>query len=451
MLRALVGRLRTRDPLWGVYPSQRLAALVLALAVLWFIPGRAGAIVATVGVLATVVAIAFDYIRLPHRADLSVDRVAPETVGLGDAETFEYTIGSTWPWPIVVRVTDEIPLSIDVGVPPAPFDIAARGELQLALPARADERGRFVLGAIALRVSTPLGLLQRILRFHPGDSVVVVPSLTNVRRFRLLAVQNRLSEAGIRALRQRGEGSSFAGLRDYSPGDDPRMVDWKATARHARLITREQTIERSQTVMSLIDCGRAMTQLAGRYPRFEHVLSAALVLSDVAATSGDRVGMIAFDDTIRSFAAPQRGTAALRSLRTALSALDATMTEPDYASAFRMLALRQPRRALVVLFTDVIDVRTAQSFVAHAGRAARRHMILVVALQNQALLAASRPSTAGSLALFRSAAAEELIREREEALLRMRRAGISVLDIAPGQMAAGVVNRYLDIKARGLL
>jgi uncharacterized protein (DUF58 family) len=181
------------------------------------------------------------------------------------------------------------------------------------------------------------------------------------------------------------------------------------------------------------------------------VLSAALVLSDVAAASGDRVGLLAFDDDVRSYVPPQKGLVALRSLRTALSGLDATLTEPDYASAFRVLATRQRRRALLVFFTDVIDTRAAQLFLAHATRAARRHLLVVVAIQNEELVAAARPSTVGAAALYRSAAAEELIREREEALARMRQAGITVLDISAGRMAAAVVNRYLEIKARGLL
>jgi uncharacterized protein (DUF58 family) len=333
----------------------------------------------------------------------------------------------------------------------AAFSLPAGGARTFAIRVTGTSRGRQHLGEIGLRITTPLGLIARITRRSPGGGVVVVPSLTNIRRFRLLAMQHRLSDAGVRALKQRGEGGAFAGLREYVPGDDPRMVDWKATAKHGRLITREQTVERSQTVVSLIDCGRAMTQLAGRFSRFEHVLSSALLLSDVAATSGDRVGLIAFDDEIRAFVPPQRGSTALRGLRTTLSALDATLTEPDYASAFRLLATRQRRRALVVLFTDVIDSRSARQFIAHAGRAAQRHAVLIVAIQNDELLAAARPSAAGALALYRNAAAEELVRERDEALARMRQAGITVLDVAPTRMSAAVVNRYLEIKARGML
>jgi uncharacterized protein (DUF58 family) len=442
---------RKRRPLWAIYPTPHFAKVAFATALLWLVPGGTGFWLATAGLVGLAGAAVVDYARLPRRRSITVARTAAPVVGLGDDETLEYAVASNWPRAFRVLIRDAIPASIEADSPRDVLSIPGGETLTVNIPFVANERGRFQLGALALRATTGLGFVQRIARFELEDELVVVPSISNVRRFRLLALQNRLSDVGVRALKQRGEGGAFAGLRDYVPGDDPRMVDWKATARHSRLITREQTVERAQTVISMIDCGRAMTQSAGTYSRFEHVLSAALVLSDVAATSGDRAGLIAFDDKVRAFVPPQRGTAGLRSLRVALSGLDATMTEPDYASAFRLLATRQPRRALVVLFTDVIDARVVRSFISYADRATKRHVLVVVAIQNEALLAAARPSTRGSLALYRSAAAEELIREREEALIRMRRAGISVLDVAPGRMAVAVVNRYLDIKSRGLL
>ncbi len=436
---------------WAVSPTPRLAAVVLGLGALWLIPGAAGARVAGVMLIAAIIAVVVDFLRLPASRHVDLERTVPETIGLGDPGEIRYVVRSLWSSPFVVEMFDELPTAISGSISDAKSRLAPESELTVAIPVTGTVRGRHRLGEMAIRVTSSLGLLRRIIRRDLGGEVVVVPSLSNVRRFRLLAMQHRLSDVGVRALKQRGEGGAFAGLRDYVPGDDPRMLDWKATARHARLITREQTVERSQTVISLIDCGRAMTQLAGRFSRFEHVLSSSLLLSDVAATSGDRVGLIAFDDDVRAFVPAQRGTTALRSLRTTLSGLDATLTEPDYASAFRLLATRQRRRALVVFFTDVIDARSARQFIAHAGRAAHRHVVLIVAIQNDELLAASRPATTASLALYRAAAAEELVREREEALARMRQAGITVLDVAPSRMSAAVVNRYLEIKARGLL
>jgi uncharacterized protein (DUF58 family) len=450
-VRAIVTRARSWRPSWSVFPTRRLAELILLTSVLWLVPSIVGRVLALSAIGAVLVAVAVDYVRLPSRRAISVEREAPQNVGLGDATTFIYRVRSTWRWPIRVSLADDMPSGIDGRVPSDAFVLGARESREVDADVIGQQRGRFSLGDIAVAITTSLGLLRRIVRVKPTDTVVVVPSLSNVRRFRLLSMQHRLGDVGVRALKQRGEGGAFAGLRDYVPGDDPRLLDWKSTARHGRLITREETVERSQTVISIIDCGRAMTQLAGRFPRFEHVLSAALVLGDVAASGGDRVGLLAFDDSIRAFVPPQRESVAVKKMRTALSALDATSTEPDYASAFRLLATRQRRRALLVFFTDVMDARTARTLVSYATRAAQRHVLILVAIQNEALLAAARPGHGGALALYRSAAAEELVREREEALARMRHAGISVLDVPPSRMAAAVINRYLEIKSRGAL
>jgi uncharacterized protein (DUF58 family) len=303
-----------------------------------------------------------------------------------------------------------------------------------------------------LRVRTPLGLVARTLRYPVMGRVVVAPSLAGVRRFRWLAVHHRLAAAGVRDARRRGEGRSFARLRDYVVGDDPRHIDWKATARRGHPITREFTIEQSQTVYVLVDAGRSMTQLAGDFPRFEYALSSALVLADVAVSAGDRVGAMVFDDQVRALVPAQRGAAALHALRTALVPVQPSLVEPDYASAFRVLAQRQRKRALLVMLTDVIDSRAARALVAHFTRGASRHLALIVALRNETLTAAAMlPTAGGADALYASGAAEELLAERAAGLQRMRDAGVIVLDVAPRMMAAAVVSEYLELKARGAL
>jgi uncharacterized protein (DUF58 family) len=305
---------------------------------------------------------------------------------------------------------------------------------------------------VALRVRTPLGLAARTTHYAPDDRVLVAPSLAGVRRFRWLAVHHRLAVAGVRDTRRRGEGRTFANLRDYVVGDDPRHIDWKASARRGRPITREFTIEQSQTVYLLIDAGRSMTQIAGAYARFEYALSSALVLADVASTAGDRVGAMVFDDQLRALVPAQRGRGALQALRSALIPVQPSLVEPDYAAAFRALAARQRKRSLLVMLTDVIDARAARALLGHLTRGASRHLALVVALRNEALVEAARlPDGDAVRPLYTSAAAEELLAERATALQRMRDAGVIVLDVAPDAMAAAVVNQYLELKARGAL
>lgn len=440
-----------RRPLLQLVPEPRLALIVAITSLLWLLPGRAGIITVLLGIGLVILASIADAIALPTDRDVTIQRVTPTSVGIGDAVSGEYVVVSHWGLPLRVRLSDALPVGITGSARDAELALPAHGTARLALSIVGAVRGRFPLGAVGVRVRTRLGLIGRRLRWSLDDSILVMPSIAGVRRFRLLAVQQRLYEAGVRAVRQRGDGRSFASLREYVIGDDPRHIDWKATARRGKAITREYSVEQSQTVFCLIDSGRSMTQLAGTFTRFEHALSAALVLTDVAASAGDRVGALVFDNDVRAFVPAQRGQSALRAVRNALIPVRATLTEPDYAAAFRFLAARQRRRSLIVFFTDVIDARASRALLAHVARSAARHLVVVVALRNDALVAASTHVVPDEHSLYESAAAEELIAARGEAIERMRLARVTVLDVSPTAMTAAVVNRYLEIKARGAL
>lgn len=491
----MIARARRWSP---VLPTRRLALVTLASAVAWLFSGSdAGLAVAAALTALVVLAAVADAVLAPGAADVAVERRLPALAGLGEPAEGAYTLRSTWPRRVWVELHDLLPEAIarvavagasagvasapPRGAPPDAQDAAevdgdqhrstariidappsvGRGERRWLVPAAGEReiafavvgraRGVHPLGPVALRVLGPLGLVARTVRFAPGDSFAVAPSVAGVRRYRLLALQHRLRDAGVRALRRRGAGTNFAGLREYAVGDDPRHVDWKATARRGSMVTREFSVEQGQAVLIAIDAGRLMTQLAGPQPRFEYALSSALVLADVAVASGDQVGVLVFDDEVRVFVPPARGRQALQRVREALVPVQATMAEPDYAAAFRTLAARHRKRALLVLFTDLIDARASQAVIAHTTRGAVRHLPLVVALRDDAVAAAAAPGAASTAGLYAAAAAEELLSARAEALARMRQAGATVVDVSPRAMTAAVVNRYLAVKGRGAL
>jgi uncharacterized protein (DUF58 family) len=453
LLRRVWARVRAIFAVVAFAPTRRLAVLFAVAAPLWllgFWPW--GAVFAGLVLLAIIVALVVDVAMLPGRHDVIVRRLLDETVGVGDTVEGRYEVQSLWDRPLYAVLHDDLPAKFLSATPSGEEErISARGQLAQQFSVTGVARGVAPLGVIAVTVRTPLGLAARTFRYEQNDQALVTPSLAGVKRFRWLAVHHRLATVGVRATRRRGEGRSFARLRDYVVGDDPRHIDWKATARRGQTTTREFTVEQSQTVFILVDAGRSMTQIAGRYPRFEYALSASLLLADVASTAGDRVGALVFDDKLRALIPAQRGGMALSALRNAMIPLQPTLVEPDYATAFRTLAQRQRKRSLVVLITDVIDARTSRSLLAHLARGVTRHLVVVVALRNEALrqTAATRGATARDL--YTSGAAEELIAERVTALQRMRDAGVVVLDVAPEAMAAAMVNEYLELKSRGAL
>ncbi|HEY0969834.1 MAG TPA: DUF58 domain-containing protein [Gemmatimonadales bacterium] len=435
-------------------PTRRLALAIALAAPFWLLSGSGVGVGVAIAVTALVLAaVVADVVRAPTRDAVAVERRLPESVGLGDRVEGEYLLHSSWPRALALRLYDRLPAGLTrVTEDGRPVTLEALGEATLPFVVEGRERGSWEPGPVALRVAGTLGLVDRLVRTDPGGTITVAPSVAGVRRYRLLALQRRLRDAGVRQLRRRGEGTSFASLREYAVGDDPRHMDWKATARRGKPIVREYTVEQGQTMIIAVDAGRLMTQLADGVPRFEHALSAATVLADIAVHSGDQVGLLLFDDEVRAWVPPSRGRPALERLRAALVPARATMSESDYAAAFRTLATRHRKRALVVLFTDAVDVHASQALVAHTARGASRHLPLVVALRNDALVSAATPvADASTESLYQAAAAEELLQAREEALQRMRQAGVSVVDVSPRSLAAAVVNRYLEIKGRGAL
>lgn len=435
-------------------PTRRLVVVTAILAPVWMASGTAtGRAVAIFVSAALACAVVFDGFTLPARWQLEVERVLPDRVGLGDAAEGSYVLRVVAGRGLRVSLYDDLPRGVQADESRfGPHVVRTGTPCVLPVELLGAERGTWPLGRVVVRVDGWFGLLRHTFRWPMTDQVMVVPSMAGVRRYRLLSLHHRLRDLGLRTIRRRGDGAAFSGLREYVVGDEPRRIDWKATARRGVLIAREYTVEQGQTVILAIDCGRMMTQLEGDVPRFEYALSSAMLLADVATQSKDQVGALVFDDEIRAWAPATRGTAALERVHHAIMPTAASMAEPDYVAAFRALGERQRKRSLVVLFTDVIDPRSSQALIALTSRSASRHLLVVVALRNDRLLLAARPDAGASTSeLYEAAAAEELVTAREMALARMRHAGVSVLDVSPRAMTAAVINRYLELKARASL
>jgi uncharacterized protein (DUF58 family) len=334
-----------------------------------------------------------------------------------------------------------------LGIPP-------RAVVREQVPVVPLRRGRETSGAGGFVVDSmgPLGLGRHRARLPLPWDVVVYPPLVSVRLRASVAEALRRRDAGMKPIRRLGEGRLFESLREWVPGDDLRHIDWKATARRAKVITRQYEAERRQQVLLVLDTGRLMTaDVAAGVARLDFAVQAALELAYAAAQHDDNVGIMTFADGVQHFVAPERGRAGVRRVMDVLAEVQPKLVEPDYPGAFRYLAARNRKRALTVLFTDVIDRFASDALVANVATLRPRHLPLAVTLRNPELDAAAMRRPATTPDAYRKAAAEELLHAREEALGHMRRAGVLVIDVTPERAAQAVVAKYLDLKRRGTL
>lgn len=331
--------------------------------------------------------------------------------------------------------------------------VPAGGRAELAYAVTPSRRGPIALAPAALRVRGPMGLLARqTAAAAPAADLRVYPSVAGVGRYELAARRHLTREVGLRSIRALGAGTEIEGLRDYTRDDEYRRIDWKATARRGHPMTRELRDEKSQHVMILIDAGRLGAVELGAGKRIDHAVNAALVLAHVAAVRGDRVGLLVFDREIRRYRPPSRASkAVVPALARALYDVEALPVEPDYDRAFRFLAAHDRRRALLVLFTDVLSAEASQAVVSHMAASSGRHLPVCVALDDPALRDAAAEPVTDADSVYRRAAATELRRERADALRAMHERGVLVIDVPPQAATPAVVGRYLELKARRLL
>jgi uncharacterized protein (DUF58 family) len=285
----------------------------------------------------------------------------------------------------------------------------------------------------------------------PSIRVKVYPNLLNVRRYDLLLRRNRLQEIGLRHTRMFGEGTEFERLREYLPDDEFGRIDWKATARRHRPVTVEYQTERSQNVVAVLDTGRMMQSPVNQIAKLDYVINAVLLLAYVATGKGDKIGMMTFADDVGRFLAPRQGRGQFYRMLEMLYAVEPQPVEPDYRKALSYLALKQRKRSLVVIFTDLSGGLSMQMLVSHVSVLARRSLPLVVTISDPDVQAAAAQTPQDSLSVYQRAAATRLLDERRIVLETLQRQGVLTLDVAANQLSIAVINRYLELKAKTLL
>jgi uncharacterized protein (DUF58 family) len=330
-------------------------------------------------------------------------------------------------------------------------ELHARRPLELTYHVTPTERGAESFRGTFLRIQCPLGLAEKEVRLETEEPVRVYPNVLALREFDLLKQQGRLRELGIRRSRTRGLGTDFESLRDYTQGDDYRKIDWKASARRAKLVVRQFEQERNQCVILCIDIGRHMLAEVNGVRKLDHVLDALLMMTNAAALAGDFVGLLVYADTVRRYIPPRKGRNQVGVIIEAVHDLIAEPVESDPIGAFSYLATRWKRRSLLVNFTDYEDVDRARDIAIAFGPIARRHLALLCRVQDPRLDEVLYAPVSNVDGMYLKAAASMLMEDRKAATAIVNAAGIHNLESEPQDLAAKLVSFYFHVKERSLL
>lgn len=430
-------------------PTRRLAVVALLVGVVCVPTGSWFALVAANVVLLGVVAV--DAVLAAPPGSIGVRRDVPPIIALHQRARLTWTVTNPHARAIRVRFADELPPSLKAGVRGTALAVAPRTSLDVRTSVQPARRGRFVIAEIVVRVDGPLRLVARQARHREPTVLRVYPVFKSRDEAELRVNKARTLEAGLRSTRGRGGGTDFDQLREYTPDDEFRRIDWAATARTGKAIVRDYRAERNQVVINLLDNGRVMTGRVDDVPRVEHAMDAVMMLTTISTRLGDRAGLVAFDRRVRSVVNPGPGRLQLGRVIEAMYDLQPQLAESDYRGAFTETLARFRRRTMLVIYTDLVEQAVGETLLPALPLIARQHLVVIAAVTDPDVTRWAASPAADGAEAYRKAAAVATLEERRRTTAQLRSRGATVIDAPPAQLAGRLADAYFQVKATGSL
>lgn len=390
-----------------------------------------------------------DLLGLRRVPTLKVARKLHTTIPVGVWTDVQIELENRADRNLQVTLHDHHPPDCEVRDQPQTLNLPAQRQVSLEYRILPRSRGEKSFAGVELIIHSTLGFWTEKRFINQSTQVRVYPNFREIAHFALLATDNHLSQMGIRRRQRRGEGSDFHQLREYRTGDALRQIDWKASSRYRKLISKEYQDERDQQLVFMLDCGRHMRHRDEDGGHLDHALNAMLLLSYVAERQGDSVGFLSFGGVNR-WQPPVKGGDLVRRLLDRSYDIEATLEAADYLTAAQKLISLQGRRALLVILTNS---HTEEQSELHKAVTilSKRHLVVVADLHEAALdKVVDQPVTDRQGAL-RFQAVVDYLGERRESHDRLKYRGGLVIDSRPQQLPVNLVNAYLDVKSTGAL
>jgi uncharacterized protein (DUF58 family) len=439
--------------------TQKLYSLLGLIAILFSLSFALDALakIAFIGNVIILVSLIVDLLLTPQASLVTVHRKTSQRLSIGRDNQVQLYLENTGIKTLDCQLIDDFPQSMKAS--PKEFHFSISGSQALILPysLNPNQRGSYKFGDIYLRYRSTLGLFWRQVKFQAEQPTKVYSDLQSLQE--LSAKLSCSSELGELHKNKRGQGTDFASLKDYVRGDDSKNIDWKATARFHRPIVRTYEIEQEQRLLVLIDAGRMMTSELSGLSRFDHALNAALSLILTGLANHDQAGIGIFADKPLIYLPPKRGGGYLTKILEATHSIHPIMIEPDYTGMLAYFAQMQKGRSLIVVLTDLTDAIGSKSLLSGLAKLGKRHLTLCVTLKdkqvellaNPFLLRSGGGASLETSSIFRRAVAIDLLHERELAFSVLRRSGCLIVDQAPEDLSSKLIDKYLDIKSKGLI
>lgn len=378
-------------------------------------------------------------------------RLLPDKFSNSDQNPVPITITNSYSFKTFIDVIDELPVQFQKRDFSYQVSLIPNEIHNFEYLVRPVDRGEYYFGHLNIYVSTPLKVIKRKFQFQNEQMVMVYPSIIQMQKYDFLAISNSLTQMGLKKIRRIGNTSEFEQIKEYVQGDDFRTINWKATAKRAELMVNQYQDEKSQPIYSVIDTGRVMKMPFNGLKLLDYAINSTLAFSNVALKKHDKVGMLSFSKKIETFLPAIHKLTYLNRILENLYNIDTQFSDSDYGLLYAQLKRKVTHRSLLLLYTNFEHISALKRQMPYLQAISKKHVLVVVLFENTELSTIIKENAEDLQSIYHKTIAEKFAFEKRLMVKELQKHGIQTILTAPENLTINTINKYLEIKARGLI
>ena len=386
-----------------------------------------------------------------NKKGITAERICAEKFSNGDENLVKLVLESRFNFPVQATVYDELPEQFQIRDHEFNTALKPLEPIELSYNLRPVKRGSYQFGIINVLVASPSGLVRRRFQLGTERAIAVYPSFVQMRKYELLAISNQLKEFGVKKIRRIGNNMEFEQIKNYVSGDDYRKVNWKATARKGHLMVNQYQEEKSQQVYSVIDKGRVMQQPFEGLSLLDYSVNSSLAISNIALKKGDKAGIVTFQDMVNSMLPASNRNMQLNLILEHLYKQKTAYKESDFSRLYITLKRKVNQRALVLLYTNFESLSSMRRQLPSMRKIAQQHLLVCIFFENTEVDGLINTSANDIEDVYTKGIAEQLVFEKKQIVKELKSHGIHTILTPPKELSVNTINKYLELKSRGLI
>ena len=391
------------------------------------------------------------FVLFRNKSGVVAKRITDSKLSNGDDNVVSIQIENRYGFKIHITLIDELPIQFQLRDFERKISIESSKENYIRYSLRPVVRGEYYFGSIRIFVSSGIKLIEKRFSFEQGAMLPVYPSFIQMRKYELLAIHNRLTAGGIKKIRRIGQTAEFDNIKEYVAGDDIRTVNWRATARREKLMVNKYQDEKSQPMYCLVDMGRNMKMPFDKMALLDYAINASLVISNIAYIKNDKPGLITFTHQIHSFIAAERRNSQMRRIIETLYNQKTNYSESDYERLYLQIKRTINQRSLLLLFTNFESVSSLKRQLKYLKQIAKQHLLIVIFFENTELKTLLNKNANNTFEIYYKTIAGKFELEKQLIIKELAACGIQSIYTAPQNLSVNTINKYLELKARGVV